>query len=538
MRRIGDNKVNESVDNAVKAFGNYAKQKHSRDYVLRFEKDLQTNLNEIVKQITDETWTPKGYTRKVITEPKLRILAKAPIEDHVLETATILPYEKALYDYTTWRSPAVKPNMGTHAMFRILRNDLFNNSQEEMMYYIAMDIHKYFPSMDHEILKKKIERKVKKGKLRNFFYKVVDSYLQGAPLGIKVAQFFGQLYLADFDRLAMRFFDIADSPEKMKYWTERYITARILTANHDDQEELSKGSGHLTKKFQYYVRNGVEHYYRFVDNIVMLHEDKAVLHILKELAIMHLGRDWHMDLNRDYNVRPTWMGIRLVGYVFYHDHVRVARKHRSALAKRVRKLQKAGLDEDLIRIKLASRIGYVKHANSKHLFKKIGMENSLGKIIRERRIKPPFEGMRSSQKIKFSSIVNFVGNTQKPVKILLLDYVVMESKIDKEKVMVQVEGTDGVKQMISKPMTNMALAIRFKIIVNVIVNGGKEYYECQKESDAQGQPTLLDAEFYSFTGSKILIDQAQNDFTKDDLPCPTVIQQFRGKSGQTFVKFT
>ena len=60
----------------------------------------------------------------------------------------------------------------------------------------------------------------------------------------------------------------------------------------------------------------------------------------------------------------------------------------------------------------------------------------------------------------------------------------------------------------------------------------------EKKKDENGMPMQEDEEFYSFTGSKILIDQAMNDFTVEDLPCPTVIQQFRAKNGQTFVKFT
>ena len=65
-----------------------------------------------------------------------------------------------------------------------------------------------------------------------------------------------------------------------------------------------------------------------------------------------------------------------------------------------------------------------------------------------------------------------------------------------------------------------------------------ERYEFEKERDSQGNQTFLDAEYYSFTGSKILIDQAIKDFTHEDLPCPTVIQQFEGKNGQMFFKFT
>ena len=53
-----------------------------------------------------------------------------------------------------------------------------------------------------------------------------------------------------------------------------------------------------------------------------------------------------------------------------------------------------------------------------------------------------------------------------------------------------------------------------------------------------GQPTERDAEYYAFTGSKIMIDQALNDFTREDLPVPTVIQQFRGKDGKDYTKFT
>ena len=37
------------------------------------------------------------------------------------------------------------------------------------------------------------------------------------------------------------------------------------------------------------------------------------------------------------------------------------------------------------------------------------MENSLGKIIRRRRIRPPFEGMRPEQKEAFSRICSMLA---------------------------------------------------------------------------------------------------------------------------------
>lgn len=410
MRRIRDNRENESIDNAYKAYDNYSDQKHSRDYVQAYDADLQHNLEGIVQQIKDESWIPKGYTRKVIYERKRRVLAKAPIEDHVLESASILPYEKAIYDYSTWRAPAVKPNMGTHGLFRFLRNELYANTQEEMAYYVPIDAHHYFPLMDHSILKAELSRLMKPGKLLTFCYKVVDSYVQGVPLGIKVAQLFGQVYLARFDRLAMRFFDIGEDPEKLAYWTQRYVTDRICTASQSDYKELCQGPGYLSRKFQNYVEEGVTHYFRFVDNIIFIHADKTALHIILELAIMHLSRDWHVTVNKDYNVRPVWTGIRLCGNVFFHEKVETNKRNKQELAKRVTRLRKKGYSEEQIRIKLASRFGYVKHANSIHLFKTLGMEKSLGKIIKNRRVRPPFPGMTGSQKVKFSSIVNLSEN--------------------------------------------------------------------------------------------------------------------------------
>ena len=546
MRRIRDLGEAENEDNVRAAFDNYSDQKHKRRTVKEYDERLDLNLGLVLKQLIDESWQPAPYTKKVIYERKRRVLAKTIVHDHVIEAAAILPYEKALYDYVAWQSPAVRPNMGTHAMLRHIRNELFRNSQKELMYYVPMDAHHYFPLMDHAILKEKVERKIKPGKLRRFIFKVIDSYLQGAPLGIKLSQILGQLNLADFDRKAMRFFDIADDPEKLAYWTDRYVTDKFVTARTpDDAALLAKGVEYLSNRFRMFAREGLRHYSRFVDGIIIQHEDKTVCHIAKELCIMILSRDYHISVNTDYNVRPTYMGIRICGYVFYHEKVLLAKRNKKELARRVAHLRKIGLDEEKIRINQASRFGYAKHANCIHLIKSLGMEKSLGKIIKKKRIKPPFEGMSSDQKVNFSSICREIRAPQQgwDRKIYLLDYTVEDSKIEKTKVTVTIPDSEGNRQDITKTVPGKVLAIRFKKILktNVILNANgeeEEHYDFEKRRDKDGNPMLDDAEFYSFTGSKVLIDQAVNDFSVEDLPSPTIIQQFEGKQGQKFFKFT
>lgn len=551
MRRIRDT-GEMSADIVRKAFDKYSENKHKRKNVRRYESCLDENLDLVLRQLVDESWTPSPYIEKTIFEKKMRRLAKAPIRDHVLEAAAIFPYEKQLYDYIAWQAPAVRPGLGQSAMLQHLRNLLFGHSQEDMAYNLSMDAHHFFPLMDHDILKRQISRKVKDGKLQRVLYKVVDSYSLGAPLGIKVSQIFGMLYLADFDRLAMRFFDIGNDTEKLHYWTSKYIEGRIATAKTvEDYRDLCRGPQYLAGLFRRYVEEGLPNYIRFVDNIIFIHPDKTVLGIVKIIATATLASKYHVTINKDYNVRPTYMGIRICGYVFYHDRVLLAIRNKHVLASHVARLKKKNISEEEIRIRQASRFGYAKHVNCINLIKKIGMENSLGKIIRRRKIRPPFEGMGPEQKEAFSRICSMLaepcggGNIFDTwnKKILLTDYVIEDSKIDKKQVTVAVPDSMGHMQNVVKMVPEKALAIRYKKILrteevtdadgNVI-----EKYVFEKQKDKNGQPTLIDAEFYAFTGSKILISQAEQDFSHEGLPCPTIIRQLKGKGGQTFFKFT
>lgn len=411
MRRIHDLGTDATPENVRGAWDSFSEGKTHRKNIKRYEHCLDENLARVLKELADESWQPSPYIEKEVVERKPRKLAKAPIDDHVLEAAAVRPYETSLYDYIAWQVPAVRPNMGQKALLRSLRNELFGSSQRESQYFLSMDAHHYFPLMDHTILKRQISRKVRPGRLQRILYKVVDSYVYGAPLGIKVSQIFGQLYLADFDRLAMRFFDIDRDPDKLAYWTRKYVEARIVTASTmEDYHDLCHGPSCLAEKFRKYVEEGLPHYSRFVDNIIIRHADKAVLGIVKILSIMVLARDYHVIVNKDYNVRPTWTGIRIVGYVFYHDRVLLGKRNKQDLCRHVHRLFKKGRSEEEVRIAQASRFGYAKHANCIHLFKTIGMEKSLGQIIKNHRVKSPFPDMVAQQKVKFSTICRTVTN--------------------------------------------------------------------------------------------------------------------------------
>ena len=105
------------------------------------------------------------------------------------------------------------------------------------------------------------------------------------------------------------------------------------------------------------------------------------------------------------------MGIKIIGYVFYNDRVLLGKRNKQDLCRHVHKLFKKGLSEEQIRVVQSSRFGYAKHVNTIHLIKSIGMEKTLGKIIKGHRVKAPFDGMEARQKVKFSSICRMIAET-------------------------------------------------------------------------------------------------------------------------------
>ena len=174
---------------------------------------------------------------------------------------------------------------------------------------------------------------------------------------------------------------------------------------------------------------------------------------------------------------------------------------------------KKGYSEDDIRLKSASRVGFACHGDTKNLLRKLNMEKRLGKVIRKRKRKPPFPGMRPDQKKSVEDIVCTDFDIEDAKIIRLLDYNIQDSIIG--------ENDDGTPKK--------RIAIRYNLCAHV---------EHPGDEDEDPVYTWTEEEFYSFSGSKVMIDQAENDFSKDDLPIATVIREFKNQMKKKFYKFT
>lgn len=509
----------ETLDNYHIAFEESSKHKKNRKRVKRFKQNLKDNLLSLLDAYVNETYRTSEYIYDMIYEQKPRIISKLPYPDHVQQHAVINVIEDFLVCSFIRNTFSCIKRRGPHDLLKHLRNDIFAYNGERMLYYGQLDIHHFYASIFHSLMTDAYRQKIKDAKVLAFIDEVVESFIQGLPLGIKFSQLLANLYLSPFDWMVKGGFGILDNPDKLHYWMNRYVSEKFVSARTtDDMIELSKGVEFLSNQFMSFLKGGI-HYYRLADDIVVWHEDKTFVRMYMELSIMTLTRDFFLIINDNWCVRPVYEGIDIGGYKIYMEHVKARKRNKVSLCRQVANLRKKGFNDEAIRKIASSRIGFVKHANSINLLRKvIGMETPkkrLGQKIRDK--KSPWPDLGADRKKKFEEILfdarlpEEQRGDELEKEIELLDYMIVDSKIEKEQVKVNVPDEGGKSHEEIREVPAKCLVIRYKW---------------------KGE------EWYSFTGSSVLIDQANSDFSKEDLPAPTVVKILENKYKKKFYRFT
>ena len=182
-------------------------------------------------------------------------------------------------------------------------------------YCLKFDIHKFYSSIDHNILKTIIRKKVKDKDLLWLLDNVIDS-VPGIPIGNYLSQYFANLYLSGFD-----------------HWTKEVLR--------------------------------VKYYFRYCDDIIILDGFKDILH---KLLIRVSGYLFGLKLRLKHNYRifPTLCGIDFLGYVFFHDYTLVRRKIRDRCIKMLNKVNIEHIFKSIM-----SYFGWFIHCDSYNLRKSL-----------------------------------------------------------------------------------------------------------------------------------------------------------------------
>ncbi|MDR1338620.1 MAG: RNA-directed DNA polymerase, partial [Prevotellaceae bacterium] len=158
---------------------------------------LGYNLLKLHETLKAGSFRTSKYTTFTIYEPKEREIFRLPYyPDRIVHHAVMNILEPVWLSIFTADTYSCIKYRGIHATAGKVKKAL--KDVEGTAYCLKLDIRKFYPSIDHDILKQIIRRKIKDIRLLALLDEIIDS-ADGVPIGNYLSQYFANLYLAYFD---------------------------------------------------------------------------------------------------------------------------------------------------------------------------------------------------------------------------------------------------------------------------------------------------------------------------------------------------
>lgn len=302
-----------SIDNLMLA-DHLASKGKSKQYGVQIHNQYRDdNLLKLQQMLQNKTYQTSPYTTFKVYEPKERDVYRLPyFPDRIAHHAIMNILEPIFVRCFTADTYSCIKGRGIHAALRAVKLALRDVANTQ--YCLKLDIKKFYPNVDHDILKTLLRRKFKDNDLLWLLDEIIDS-AEGVPIGNYLSQYFANFYLTYFD-----------------HWVKE------------------------TKNVKYY--------FRYADDIVILSSNKQQLHHLLSEIKAYLLTNLNLIVKENYQVFPVQArGIDFLGYKFYHTHTLL----RKGIKKNFAKMLKSNPNHASI----ASYLGWAKHCNSINLKRKL-----------------------------------------------------------------------------------------------------------------------------------------------------------------------
>jgi len=300
-----------SVENLKKAERKARKGKGDQYGVKLFDKDPEGNLQALHEMLACKMYKTSAYSTFKIFEPKEREVFRLPYyPDRIVHHAIMNVLEGMFVKCFTSNSYSCIKGKGIHAASYELRSAM--NNADGTKFCLKLDIKKFYPNVDHDILKVLLRRKIKDPDLLWLLDEIIDS-APGLPIGNYLSQYLANFYLTYFD-----------------HWLKE--------------------------------QKGVRYYFRYADDIVILSDNKNYIHELLAEMKTYLWDNLKLTVKQNHQVFPVAArGIDFVGYVHFHyNEIYVRKSIKKAFA---RKIARGTATLEVI----AAYMGWLKHANTINL---------------------------------------------------------------------------------------------------------------------------------------------------------------------------
>lgn len=316
-----------SMENLQTAFDKARKGKNWQRKVKAMTKAREEKLKELQARLAEGRYETSPYRTRKIYEPKERLIWILPFyPDRIVHHAianVCMPIWTASFIQDTY---ACIEGRGQHKGSKRCMEFV-----KKYPYVLQCDISKFYPSIDHEVLKVVIRQKIKDERMLALLDEIIDS-ADGCPIGNYLSQPFGNLYLSELDHLM-----------KQKYHIHGYL--------------------------------------RYCDDFLLFGEKQALNDMKAVIKEWTAGRKLRLSKMSLY---PTSCGVDFLGYRHFPDgkllvRKRTAKRMRRRVKKILPRLQAGLITKEQARCQLASVNGWLSHAKSHHLRKAMDLD-----LIREK----------------------------------------------------------------------------------------------------------------------------------------------------------
>ena len=286
-------------------------------------------LKKLQDSLINKTYKTSEYTTFIKRDTgKERLIYKLPYyPDRICQWAILQIIEPILIKNFISDTYSAIPGRGIHKALQRVEKAI-QKDVKGTQYCLKLDVKKYYPSINHIILKEKYRKLFKDNDLLWLLDEIIDSTPGdvGIPIGNYISQYSGNFYLSDFD-----------------HW--------IKEVKH------------------------IKHYFRYMDDIVIFNESKEYLHKLRKEIDEYFRVNLKVKMKNNWQIFPTFVrGVDFVGYRTFLNF-KLLRKSTCKQFKRqmlrIRRKVESGHQINYSEwCAINSYYGWLKHCNSHNLYVK------------------------------------------------------------------------------------------------------------------------------------------------------------------------
>lgn len=315
-----------SYDNFLEAYKQASRGKRKTFSYLHFKEQYAAHLIELIESIKNKTYQPRETMQFYVYEPKKRLITAPDFFDRVVQHALVNVINPIFEATMLPNSYACRVGKGTHKGVTDLQAELRRmNKKHEQVYALKTDFSGYFYNISREVLWGLIEKKIS---CRHTLW-LIEQFLPkrgyGLPIGHLTSQLFANVYGTQVDR---------------------YLAQHLK----------------------------VKCFYRYMDDIVILHWSKAYLEMVREFLEWYCEYTLRLFFSK-WSIQNAKCGINFLGYRTFEKYKLIRRDSVIRAKRKLAKYTRLGDTEKLERFK-ASFKGHVQWADSHNLITKLKLGDS------------------------------------------------------------------------------------------------------------------------------------------------------------------